>query len=211
MSDVRRPIGVFDSGVGGLTVLSALRDRLPDESTIYLGDNARTPYGPSSPSSTSPAPMSTTRSRGPGEMAPSERVVLDTNIALSALVFTGEPLARIRSAWRSGEITPLASATTIAELIGALTYPKFALSAPEQRELLGDYLPMCESVVTRGPLDHLPRCRDPDDQIFLELAEAGNARWLVTGDRDLLALQGQMRCEIITAAVFVQEYLERSG
>lgn len=42
----RRPIGVFDSGVGGLTVLSELRRRLPAESTVYLGDNARTPYGP---------------------------------------------------------------------------------------------------------------------------------------------------------------------
>ncbi|HET7646548.1 MAG TPA: glutamate racemase [Candidatus Limnocylindria bacterium] len=41
-----RPIGVFDSGVGGLTVLAELHRRLPDEPTIYLGDNARTPYGP---------------------------------------------------------------------------------------------------------------------------------------------------------------------
>jgi glutamate racemase len=41
----RRPIGVFDSGVGGLTVLREIVRRLPDESTIYLGDNARTPYG----------------------------------------------------------------------------------------------------------------------------------------------------------------------
>lgn len=41
-----RPIGVFDSGVGGLTVLAELHRRLPGESTIYLGDNARTPYGP---------------------------------------------------------------------------------------------------------------------------------------------------------------------
>ena len=41
-----RPVGVFDSGVGGLTVLAELRRRLPAESTIYLGDNARTPYGP---------------------------------------------------------------------------------------------------------------------------------------------------------------------
>jgi len=41
-----RPIGVFDSGVGGLTVLSELHRRLPGESTLYLGDNARTPYGP---------------------------------------------------------------------------------------------------------------------------------------------------------------------
>jgi glutamate racemase len=41
-----RPIGVFDSGVGGLTVLSEVRRRLPEESTVYLGDNERTPYGP---------------------------------------------------------------------------------------------------------------------------------------------------------------------
>jgi glutamate racemase len=41
-----RPIGVFDSGVGGLTVLSEIRRRLPTEATVYLGDNLRTPYGP---------------------------------------------------------------------------------------------------------------------------------------------------------------------
>jgi glutamate racemase len=46
LHDDPRPIGVFDSGVGGLTVLAELRRRLPAESTIYLGDNARAPYGP---------------------------------------------------------------------------------------------------------------------------------------------------------------------
>ncbi len=40
-----RPIGVFDSGVGGLTVLRALRARFPDEPMVYLGDTARVPYG----------------------------------------------------------------------------------------------------------------------------------------------------------------------
>jgi glutamate racemase len=43
-----RPIGVFDSGVGGLTVLREITRRTPHESTIYLGDNARAPYGPRS-------------------------------------------------------------------------------------------------------------------------------------------------------------------
>lgn len=43
------PIGVFDSGVGGLTVVHALRARLPFESVVYLGDTARVPYGPKSP------------------------------------------------------------------------------------------------------------------------------------------------------------------
>lgn len=47
MSDAR-PIGFFDSGVGGLTVLREVLRRLPAESTIYLGDNLRTPYGPRS-------------------------------------------------------------------------------------------------------------------------------------------------------------------
>jgi glutamate racemase len=45
-----KPIGVFDSGVGGLTVVAALRRRLPRESIVYLGDTARLPYGTKSPS-----------------------------------------------------------------------------------------------------------------------------------------------------------------
>src|SRR5438132_12987981 len=43
------PLGVFDSGIGGLTVARALFERLPKESVIYFGDTARVPYGPKSP------------------------------------------------------------------------------------------------------------------------------------------------------------------
>jgi glutamate racemase len=49
MSATNAPIGVFDSGVGGLTVLQALRERLPGEHFLYLGDTARLPYGTKSP------------------------------------------------------------------------------------------------------------------------------------------------------------------
>ncbi len=45
MTDRARPIGVFDSGLGGLTVVRALRAALPDEDIVYLGDTARVPYG----------------------------------------------------------------------------------------------------------------------------------------------------------------------
>ncbi|HEX2449504.1 MAG TPA: glutamate racemase [Gemmatimonadales bacterium] len=48
MSDSRAPVGVFDSGIGGLTVARAIFERLPNESTIYFGDTARVPYGPKS-------------------------------------------------------------------------------------------------------------------------------------------------------------------
>ena len=44
-SEIRLPIGIFDSGVGGLTVYRALHERLPDEHFVYLGDTARVPYG----------------------------------------------------------------------------------------------------------------------------------------------------------------------
>lgn len=47
--DPCRPLGVFDSGLGGLTVVRALRRRLPSESILYFGDTARVPYGPKSP------------------------------------------------------------------------------------------------------------------------------------------------------------------
>lgn len=49
MSHDPRPIGVFDSGVGGLTVARAIRATLPHEPLIYLGDTARVPYGNRSP------------------------------------------------------------------------------------------------------------------------------------------------------------------
>jgi len=44
-----KPIGVFDSGIGGLTVVRALHRRLPGENIVYFGDTARVPYGPKSP------------------------------------------------------------------------------------------------------------------------------------------------------------------
>ena len=43
------PIGIFDSGLGGLTVASAIFERLPHDATLYFGDTARVPYGPKSP------------------------------------------------------------------------------------------------------------------------------------------------------------------
>lgn len=49
MTAREQPIGVFDSGIGGLTVMHALMERLPHESLVYFGDTARVPYGPKSP------------------------------------------------------------------------------------------------------------------------------------------------------------------
>ena len=53
MSPAELPIGIFDSGVGGLTALKALRARLPHEQLLYLGDTARLPYGTKGPDTVS--------------------------------------------------------------------------------------------------------------------------------------------------------------
>lgn len=52
-NNAKLPIGIFDSGVGGLTVLKAIRDEMPHENLVYLGDTARLPYGTKSPASIS--------------------------------------------------------------------------------------------------------------------------------------------------------------
>jgi glutamate racemase len=48
MTPSKRPIGIFDSGVGGLSVLRAIRELMPEESAIYFGDQGHVPYGPRS-------------------------------------------------------------------------------------------------------------------------------------------------------------------
>ena len=131
------------------------------------------------------------------------RVVLDTNVVLSALVFGGGTSARLRQAWQGGHCLPLVSTATAQELIRVLAYPKFRLSADEQRELLADYLPWAISVRIPQPPPAIPACRDPFDVPFLHLGVAGKAHVLVTGDKDLLALDGQLPFPIQTAATFL--------
>ena len=75
--------------------------------------------------------------------------VLDTNTVLSALVFAHGRLSTLRLAWQNARCLPLVSQVVASELIRVLAYPKFKLSADEQRELLADYLPYCRTVFSR--------------------------------------------------------------
>lgn len=134
-----------------------------------------------------------------GTEPPVLRVVFDTNTVVSALVFEGR-LRWLRQAWRNGRLIPLVSRETITELIRVLAYPKFRLSSEEIELLLSDYLPYAEVVdVADGPEETI-RCPDPDDQMFLDLAIAGGADGLVSGDRHLLDLVSAVPFEILTPA-----------
>ena len=133
------------------------------------------------------------------------RVVIDTNLVLSALVFTGGRLAALRHTWLNQRCVPLVSKATTAELIRVLAYPKFKLDQVSQQELLADYLPWCVTVRIPSPPPVTPDCRDPFDRPFLQLALAGKADVLISGDQDVLSLAGQMKCRIQTADAFLGE------
>ncbi len=134
------------------------------------------------------------------------RAILDTNVLISALLFQAGAVSWMRGAWRSGDLIPLASRETTAELMRVLAYPKFALDADDRRHLLDDYLPYCETVSVAGSLD-IPDCRDPSDRPFLRLAVAGSADALVTGDSDMLILADDFPVPILTPAAFRQSHL----
>ena len=131
------------------------------------------------------------------------RVVLDTNVVLSALVFTHGRAAALREAWQGGRCEPLVSKATVGELIRVLGYPKFKLVADEQHELLADYLPYCRTVAIPAKLPRTPPCRDPCDLPFLQLAMVGKAEVLVTGDQDLLDIKSKRLCPIVTLEAFL--------
>ncbi|MCD9033158.1 putative toxin-antitoxin system toxin component, PIN family [Luteimonas sp. Y-2-2-4F] len=117
------------------------------------------------------------------------RVVLDTNVVLSALLFTGGRLAWIRHAWQRQQFQPLVCKETAGELLRVLAYPKFKLTALEQRDLLADFLQHADVVDLPTPWPDLPACRDANDQVFVVLAHVGKADSLVTGDGDVLAMR----------------------
>ncbi len=136
------------------------------------------------------------------------RVVLDTNIVLSALVFGGGAAGRLRVAWQQGAVLPLASTATVQELVRVLAYPKFRLSGQEQEELLADYLPYAQTVRIPQPPPSVPSCRDPLDAPFMHLAVTGRADVLVSGDRDLLVLADEFEktcgCPLVNLETFIR-------
>lgn len=130
------------------------------------------------------------------------RVILDTNVLLSALLFSGEP-GRIVERWKSGAFVPVFSRDTFDEFRKALSYPKFSLTVQEIATLIEDeVLPFCEVVEIEEEV--LGVCRDPADDPFLSCAVAADADFIISGDKDLLALGRFRNIPIVTVATFLR-------
>lgn len=126
------------------------------------------------------------------------RVVLDTNVLISALVFESPSAVWLRNLWQQAGIIPVVSRETVEELMRVLSYKKFALSESDQHDLLEDYLPYAETIAVPKTQARIPKCRDPNDEMFLRLAYAAKVHAIVTGDDDLLALAGESRIPILS-------------
>lgn len=124
------------------------------------------------------------------------RVVLDSNVWIDILVFD-DPLTRpIRAALESGVLEALIDARCLAELTYVLDYPQFAKRKVDKAAVLATLANLTRLVepASMPPEDAeaeakpLPKCKDRDDQKFLELAHTAGADWLVSKDRAVLKL-----------------------
>ncbi|MDO8788544.1 MAG: putative toxin-antitoxin system toxin component, PIN family [Sulfuritalea sp.] len=118
------------------------------------------------------------------------RVVLDTNILVSLYVFADSRFAPLRARIERGEWQAITNDTCFEEFRRVLGYPLFALADERQQEALAAYHASAthDAGPPRGAIMPLPRCKDADDQKFLELARDSSADWLVTADKALLQL-----------------------
>ncbi|MBI5717902.1 MAG: PIN domain-containing protein [Burkholderiales bacterium] len=128
-------------------------------------------------------------------------VVLDTNAVLDWLVFADRRIAPLAAAIEAGSLAWLAAPRMRAELADVLLRPAMA-----RRVRSGEPVLTAFDRLARG-CDPPPRasagltCSDVDDQVFLDLALAERARWLVTRDKALLALHRRARLHGLTIAV----------
>ena len=130
------------------------------------------------------------------------RAVLDTNVVISGLLFSGPP-SQLVSAWQSSRLRPVVSAPILDEYIRVLAYPKFELTPTEIRSIVEEeLLPFIESVKA---LDKpVPEVRDPDDAKFITCAATAGVHWIVSGDNDLLSLHHIRSVEVVSVATFLQ-------
>lgn len=134
------------------------------------------------------------------------RVVFDTNVLVSVLLYRDSALAYLPEAWAGRSIVPLSDQSVIDELSRILTElgaRKFQLQAAQVEAIVARYVSLAEPVPAIPAIEGtLPKCKDSDDQKFLELAQRGKADVLVTNDGALLGLARRTRFLILSASKF---------
>ena len=131
------------------------------------------------------------------------RVVLDTNVLISALLMESSPPGQLVTHWRRGRFTLLTASPQLDELMRVTRYPKIRarLKPALAGRLINDLRELAVVVETLPPVDVSP---DPYDNYLLAIASGGEADYLVTGDKpDLLALRRHDRTQIVSVRDFI--------
>jgi uncharacterized protein len=134
------------------------------------------------------------------------RLVLDTNVVISALLWRGTPYRLLEAIRRHEDLQLYSSPVLLEELTDVITRPglskRLNMIGKTAHEILADYLEAIELV---EPLE-VPRvARDPDDDHVLACALAAEASLIVSGDPDLLALDPHERVSIVTPAAALRK------
>jgi uncharacterized protein len=133
------------------------------------------------------------------------RIVVDTNVFVSGVFFSGPPYT-ILDAWRRGIVQIVASSEIVDEYrrVGKELAQQFS---PVNLEPVLDLLAAAAITVQSCPLPQTV-CRDPDDDKFLACAIAGKVRHVVSGDKALLATSGYAGITVLSPRQFVDKYLK---
>ncbi len=132
------------------------------------------------------------------------KVVLDTNILVSALLFKGG-VARLVDLWKKGRLVPVLSRETFQEFKAVLEYPKFSLTRQEIKVIIEEeVLPYFEVIEIADTVNG--SCRDADDDNFIACAVSAGAAFIVSGDKDLLDMGKYKSVRIISASVFLKMF-----
>ena len=117
-----------------------------------------------------------------------QSVVLDTNTVMALWHFRDPKLRHLRTEVEAGRLKPFLRPDCREELRRVLAYPQFSIPEEGQALLMADYMALCSELPQIDPMPELPRCRDSDDQKFLELAIQAKAAVLLSRDKALLRL-----------------------
>ncbi|MBL8115290.1 MAG: glutamate racemase [Acidobacteria bacterium] len=186
MSDPR-PIGLFDSGVGGLTVLDAVARRFPHEDLLYLGDTARLPYGTKSPETVkrySTRAVAFLLARGVKAVVvacnTASSLALDEMIALSPVPVIGvvEPGARAAVRAAAGTTAPIAVLATEAT-VASDAYGRAIRALEPGRDVLHVACPLFVPLAEEGWTDN--EVADAAAKRYLGPVAASGARVVVLG------------------------------
>ncbi len=223
------PLGVFDSGLGGLTVVRAIRDALPDERIVYLGDTARVPYGTRGPATVVKYALACARHlvgrrvkaiviacNTVSAVAP-DRLRVELDIPILGVIEPGARAGVLASS--RGRIGVLATNATITS--GA--YPRAVAAESTRAEVIGQaaplLVPLAEEGWTEGEVPRLaarrylePLARAQVDVVVLGCTHCPLLRGVIDAEtRDLMGPDVAIVDSAEAVAAETRDFLQARG